>query len=115
VHVSAERDGERWLLRFADNGLGIEHEYADRIFTIFQRLHPKSAYPGTGIGLAMCRKIVEHHGGSIWLEDSEPPGSTFVVALPVIDGSDPAPAAAPADPADPEVPDASDHQEEARV
>jgi light-regulated signal transduction histidine kinase (bacteriophytochrome) len=114
VHVSAERDGERWLLRFADNGLGIEHEYADRIFTIFQRLHPKSAYPGTGIGLAMCRKIVEHHGGSIWLEDSEPPGSTFVVALPALDEAPPA----SADPAEvPRAPDhrASDHQEEARV
>ena len=108
VHVSAQRDGDRWLLRFADNGLGIEAEYAERIFTIFQRLHPKSAYPGTGIGLAMCRKIVEHHGGSIWLEESEPPGSTFVVALPVLDE----PRGAPDEP---EVPDVSDHQEEARV
>jgi signal transduction histidine kinase len=117
VHVSAERDGGRWLLRFTDNGLGIEPEYADRIFTIFQRLHPKSAYPGTGIGLAMCRKIVEHHGGSIWLEETEGPGSTFVVALPALDedrdrgdGDDDH-----ATPGAPEVPSTSDHQEEARV
>ncbi len=113
IHVSAARDGDRWLLRFTDNGLGIEHEYADRIFTIFQRLHGRSTYPGTGIGLAMCRKIVEHHGGSIWLEDTPPPGSTFVVALPVVAGDD--------DPVDgddtqtPEVPAAPGHQEEAHV
>ncbi|HEY2223327.1 sensor histidine kinase [Actinomycetospora sp.] len=84
AHVAATRDGDRWLLRFTDNGIGIEHEYAERIFTIFQRLHAKSTYPGTGIGLAMCRKIVEHHGGSIWLEDSAGPGTAFVVALPVL-------------------------------
>jgi signal transduction histidine kinase len=102
VHVSATRDDDRWLLRFTDNGLGIEHEYADRIFTIFQRLHGRSSYPGTGIGLAMCRKIVEHHGGAIWLEDTPPPGSTFVVALPVV-------------PETPAVPAAPGHQEEAHV
>jgi signal transduction histidine kinase len=109
VHVSAVRDGDRWLLRFADNGLGIEHEYADRIFTIFQRLHGRSTYPGTGIGLAMCRKIVEHHGGTIWLEDTPPPGSTFVVALPVVPD---APGSAREDP---ETPAAPGHQEEAHV
>ncbi|HEY2190917.1 MAG TPA: ATP-binding protein [Actinomycetospora sp.] len=116
VHVSADRDGRRWLLRFSDNGLGIEPEYADRIFTIFQRLHPKSAYPGTGIGLAMCRKIVEHHGGSIWLEETAGPGSTFVVALPALeddhdDDHDDDRVTLRA----PEVPNASDQQEEARV
>jgi signal transduction histidine kinase len=108
VHVSATRDGGRWLLRFTDNGLGIEHEYADRIFTIFQRLHGRSAYPGTGIGLAMCRKIVEHHGGSIWLEDSPPPGSTFVVALPVVADDPDGPAEQPETPAVPATPG---HQE----
>ncbi|MEJ2870108.1 ATP-binding protein [Actinomycetospora sp. OC33-EN08] len=90
VHVEARRDDDRWLLRFTDNGIGIEPEYGDQIFAIFQRLHGKSAYPGTGIGLAMCRKIVEHHGGTIWLEDTPDPGSTFVVALPAL-VPDPAP------------------------
>ncbi|MCD2185941.1 sensor histidine kinase [Actinomycetospora soli] len=85
VHVGAQRDGDRWLLRFTDNGIGIDAEYAEQIFTIFQRLHGKSTYPGTGIGLAMCRKIVEHHDGTIWLEDTPGPGSTFVVALPALD------------------------------
>ena len=84
VHVSAVRDGDRWLLRFADNGLGIEHEYADRIFTIFQRLHGRSVYPGTGIGLAMCRKIVEYHGGRIWLDTESRQGTTFRFTLPVL-------------------------------
>ena len=87
LRVDAERDPEdpgRWLLRFRDNGIGIDAEYAERIFVIFQRLHPRNAYPGTGIGLAMCRKIVEHHGGAMWLEPHAPPGTTFVVALPAL-------------------------------
>lgn len=87
VRIDAQRDPEddgRWLLRFRDNGIGIDAEYADRIFVIFQRLHAKDAYPGTGIGLAMCRKIVERHDGSMWLEPTDGPGTTFVVALPVL-------------------------------
>ena len=88
LRVDAERDpGDpgRWLIRFRDNGIGIDAEYAERIFVIFQRLHAKDAYPGTGIGLAMCRKIIEHHEGSIWLEPGDGPGTTFVVALPVLE------------------------------
>jgi light-regulated signal transduction histidine kinase (bacteriophytochrome) len=88
VHVGVARDGDRWLLRFSDNGLGIDPEYGERIFAIFQRLHGKGDYPGTGIGLAMCRRIVEHHGGSIWLDPTDTPGSTFVVALPVLSPQD---------------------------
>jgi signal transduction histidine kinase len=84
VRVEAERDGDRWLLRFRDNGIGIEPEYAERIFVIFQRLHARNAYPGTGIGLAMSRKIVEHHRGEMWLDTTPGPGTTFVVALPVL-------------------------------
>ncbi|MDL5159762.1 sensor histidine kinase [Actinomycetospora termitidis] len=93
VHVSVDRDDDRWLLRFTDNGIGIEPEYAEQIFVIFQRLHGKSSYPGTGIGLAMCRKIVEHHGGTIWLEETTGTGSTFVVALPAL--AEPVPALVP--------------------
>lgn len=71
-----------WQITVADNGIGIDAEYADRIFVIFQRLHAKDAYPGTGIGLAMTRKIIEYHGGRIWLEPSDGPGSTFAFTLP---------------------------------
>jgi light-regulated signal transduction histidine kinase (bacteriophytochrome) len=84
VRVDADRDGDRWLLRFADNGIGIEHEYAERIFVIFQRLHARNTYPGTGIGLSMCRKIVEHHGGMMWLEQHAGAGTVFVIALPAL-------------------------------
>jgi light-regulated signal transduction histidine kinase (bacteriophytochrome) len=86
VRVSARPDGERWELSVADNGIGIEAEYADRIFVIFQRLHGRDAYAGTGIGLTMCRKVIEYHGGEIWLEPSHNgAGSTFRFTLPVGD------------------------------
>ncbi|TVT22079.1 HAMP domain-containing protein [Amycolatopsis acidiphila] len=84
VRVTAERDGEFWRFCVQDNGIGIDAEYAERIFVIFQRLHAKSDYPGTGIGLAMCRKIVEHHGGTIWLDTEAESGSRFCFTLPVL-------------------------------
>jgi signal transduction histidine kinase len=86
VWISAERTGDEWVFTCADDGIGIEPEYAERIFMIFQRLHPKDAYVGTGIGLAMCRKIVEYHGGRIWLDTDAPDGrTTFRFTLPAID------------------------------
>jgi signal transduction histidine kinase len=84
VDVSAVREGDCWRFRVADNGIGIEAEYAERIFVIFQRLHSRAQYEGTGIGLAMCRKIVEYHGGRMWLDTDVPAGSgsTFYFTLP---------------------------------
>ncbi len=84
VTVSVRRDGEFWLFSFSDNGIGIEPEYAERIFVIFQRLHDKAAYPGTGIGLAMVKKIIEYHGGRIWLDTTITAGARFWFTLPAL-------------------------------
>ena len=82
VRVGAARDGGSWRFSVKDNGIGTEKQYFERIFRVFQRLHTREQYPGSGIGLAVCEKIVLRHGGRIWLESEVNRGTTFFFTVP---------------------------------
>lgn len=84
IHIGAKRLSDKWLFSIRDNGIGIEAQYNDRIFIIFQRLHSRAEHPGTGIGLSICKKIIERHSGDLWVESQPNQGSVFYFTLPLI-------------------------------
>ncbi|WP_224268046.1 PAS domain S-box protein [Haloprofundus salinisoli] len=91
VHITAERDGDMHVISVRDEGIGIDSDAINRIFNVFQRLHTRDEHPGTGIGLALCERIVERHGGEIWVDSEPDVGSTFSFTLPVASSSVPSP------------------------
>jgi light-regulated signal transduction histidine kinase (bacteriophytochrome) len=87
IQISARKEGKYWRFTVRDNGLGFDMKYADRVFIIFQRLHNKETYPGSGIGLAICKKIVERHGGIIRVESEVGKGTSFNFTIPQASGA----------------------------
>ena len=82
MHISAKPEDKQWVFTVQDQGIGLAPQFAERIFMIFQRLHTRHEFPGMGMGLAICKKIVERHGGRIWVESDLGKGSTFYFTLP---------------------------------
>ena len=84
IHVSASQEDGQWVFSIKDNGLGLDPQFSERIFGVFQRLHKRDTYPGTGVGLAICKRIVQRHGGRIWVESEPGAGATFLFTIPAV-------------------------------